>query len=370
MIKYLLSITLLFGALATSAQEAHYFRKDYSDYWLYYDNQSNELVPYLDPSDDVSIIHFILDLRSNSGRKFELCSSGQISVFINNNIVDSWSDGQCIIYETDSLYRTFLSDSIRFSIYKPDPSVGIQSSVLYPALGFVPPENVLMIREQSSLQNFVVMALLIIALVFIFSRESNPKFVDEFVDLTKTFALKVRASQLYSLKPYSQEVLSMLALQSLLISFFVVALSDSIPGLGDLLNTSELGFWGKLTNWLLYSTVAFMIFSLQYVLLSLVSIFFNNPKVLHVQFYDNLRINHMGFVVVLIVLAIGYALSDGLFGWLISILWILAIALFLLRSVLLYIKMLNQTTHRKIHIFSYFCATEILPVSLVVKLFF
>jgi len=365
-----LIFTILFLTTAFFELRAdEYFRKDYSDNWFIYDKESGQFTPALGDLGQEETIHFYVNTIANQGKTLELCSNGNIALFINNAVVDN-PVGVCRSLKIDSLREQWMGDSLLFTIYKVDKSASFSTSILYPALGFVAQESPIKARVLESDNDFIFSITMILLVALIIVRERDPRFFEEFTDLSKTFALRVRSSQLYTIAPYSREVISIVVIQSLAISFFIMTIGQFIPGVRGLIAFENVDFWLKIGQWALMSGILLMIIFSQYLVLSTTNIFFKNARLMHVQYYDNLRINHFYFMGLFMIILIAYALSKTLLIWIVSYLWVFIVFLFLMKSIFLYLKILNQTTHRKMHMFAYFCATEILPVAIVIKIVF
>ncbi len=364
-------IILLLLVLITNnnlANADEFFRMDYSDHWIIYDKQNGNFVPVLGEISNNRTIHFFLDLVANAGKEFEICSNAEISILINGSIVQNKKLHGCLLWEMDSLHQSYRKDSIQLTIYKVDREAELSTSILYPALGFVPEENPIKARVTSIQSNYILFALIIIGIAALMIREFNYRFFEEFSSVSKIFAIRVRSSQIYLSKPLSKEIFLVIVLQSISVSFLLISVSQFSPDIEVFFIESSTTFWNLIGQWFLVSIGLVGIFYLQFIVLYLTNLFFKNHRILHIQFYDNLRIVHFYLIALFVIIILFYALSTSIFLWFISQLWIITIGLFIVKGLVIYLKMLNETSHRKLHIFSYFCATEILPVALVVKI--
>lgn len=363
---FLLTISIFINTLHAKADE--FFRMDYSDHWVIYDESNGSFAPVIGDIAKDRTIHFFLNLIADAGKKFEICSNAEISILIDGNIIENEILDGCFLWEMDSLHQTYRKGSIQISIYKVDREANLKTSILYPALGFEPEENPIKGRLTPIQSNYILFALIIIGIAALLIRESNHRFFEEFSSVSKIFALRVRSSQIYLSKPLAKEVFLMIFLQSLGVSFLIISLSQVLPDVGIFSIDSSMTFWGLVGQWILVTFALVTIFYLQFIVLYVANLFFKNSRILHIQFYDNLRIVHFYLIALFAIVILFYAISSSIFLWFISQLWIITIVMFILKGLIIYLKMLNETSHRKLHIFSYFCATEILPVALVVKI--
>ncbi len=341
---------------------------DYSDHWIIYDKSNGNFAPVIGDVTKNRAVHLFLDLIVDAGKKFEICSNAELSILINGNIVENEIFDGCVLWELDSIHQIYRKDSIQVSIYKVDKEADLKTSILYPALGFVLEENPIKSRLTPFQSNYILFALVMIGMVALLIRESNHRFFEEFSSVSKIFALRVRSSQIYLSKPLAKEVFLMIVLQSLGISFLIVALTQFLPDAGITFIDSSLTFWDLLSHWVLGTFALVTILYFQFIVQYVTNLFFRNPRILHIQFYDNLRIVHFYLITLLVIAILFYTISSSLFLWFIAQLWIITIVMFMLKGLIIYLKMLNETSHRKLYILSYFCATEILPVTLVVKI--
>lgn len=366
--RIFLAILFFMNALLVNGEE--FFRKNYSDHWIVFDETSKSFVPVLGNASEYRTIHLFIDLVLEAGKKIEICSSAEISILLDGKIVGNDNPNGCVVWTIDSIQRQYRKESVQLSIYKVDESADIETSILYPALGFVPDESPNKIRLTKGQTNFTLFGLILIGLVTLLIREFNHRFFEEFSSVTKIFSLRVRSSQLYMLKPYSREIFFMILLQSLGISFLTISLGTFFTGEEQSLYTENQTLWSLVQQWALMALMFSLVVYLQFIILFITNLFFKNLRILHIQFYDNLRIIHFSLVALFLIMMLSFAISTDVFSWLLSHLWILIIGLFVIKGIVIYLKMLNESSHRKLHIFSYFCATEILPVVLVVKIVF
>jgi hypothetical protein len=120
---------------------------------------------------------------------------------------------------------------------------------------------------------------------------------------------------------------------------------------------------------LLFSLAFMLLMILKYPLINIIASIFLFRKLKAVHFYENFR---FGFFVSFIFLVISMAnnYTDGkLLLDHIEIMSGLVIVLLVANSILVFIKLNSLQSFRKLHLFSYLCSTEIIPLIILLKIF-
>ncbi|MDA0194748.1 MAG: DUF4271 domain-containing protein [Bacteroidetes bacterium] len=348
----------------------HYFKKDLSSSWVVHDNQSDQYVPALDKIKEYDIVHFYLNLRKNKSNDMEVCNSGALSLFIEGSIIYSAFESQCNKYGIDSLFKIYKKDSVLVTFYNVESESNVTTSLLYPALGYTPPTGLTIERPLNNGRDFIIVALMIIIFLIILLKEKFQKFYEEFVSLSKGFNFRTRQSIIYKSRLLSTEVLTMLFIESLGLSLLITGLRRSVENVG-LFWLDERGAFGVLLgNWI---TMALFLMSLQisyFFIIGLTNMFFNRKNFDVIQFFENLRLNYYALIIIFLLFFTTLAISDNALNMLINSIWGLFILLYFIRTLIIYLKLVTIGNIRKLHLFSYFCATEMIPAMVIVKVVF
>ncbi|MEQ9423389.1 MAG: DUF4271 domain-containing protein [Cyclobacteriaceae bacterium] len=367
-LKIFFSLLLFPGVYQSNGQEIEFFKKDYNEHFIVKE-KSGDFIPLLGDQKNHQVLHFYINPKNNSSNLFEICTDDFITVLVDNSIRDQLRENECRLIPIDSLLAlNSSSDSVLLTIYK-DKTSEVRTSLLHRALNYAPPTITAKTRDQDNEADSFLIFIFVIFIAIILLREINPKFSEEFASIQKTVSLRVRQSTLYKSKFYSREVTLILVIQSMILATIYEVLTISYPELSLKLFDSH-GFWVEFSEWLIMASV-FYVFAIAHLsILWLVNLFFRQKECLPIQFIDSLRLNNINFLFIFLILFGSFIISPNLFKSVISTVWIGFAIFYAIKLFIIYFKLSGVTSFRKIHLFSYFCATEILPALLVVKIVF
>lgn len=346
------------------AQDKWALLQDLNEEWLYYDE---EWLPLTDHLKKYDAVHFRLPEKQND-LHLMIKYSGRFSLFINKQLYYTTRDS--LMVNIDSLLLATGLQNPLITIY----ASGIQPNYLRTHLLFQynpgnepEPSNVINIirRKSFASRDFIVVALILILFVSVLLKIFYQRNFGSFYDISKTISSRDVDEDFLRGRLFSQINLIIILFQCLIIGLFVTLLVVhlNIPTGEDYKSVMEY-----MALWLKFSSYIVIFIFLKFILIqnfaSLYSLyFFNTP-----HFMSYLRIITLTFGLGLLYFYCGIYM----FGWeepasyrlgLKIVLALLGLGIFFI-----YLKLINSASYKKLHLFSYLCATEILPYVVILKL--
>jgi len=360
-------MSLAYIAIPFFGNGQQYFKKDLSSAWIVRDKNTGEYLPVLDKINEHDIVHFYLNLRKNKSTEMEICNTGALSLFIEGSITNSTFDERCTKYRLDSLFNIYRKDSVLVTFYMIENGSAVTTSLLYPMLGYTPPTGLSLERKLNKNQDFIIVALLIIIIFIVLLKEKFQKFYEEFISPSKMFNLRTRPSMIYKSRLLSTGVVTVLCIESLGLSLLIISIIESVENAGTFWFIDSGGFGILFGNWLIIALLLLLLQIGYFFNIGLTNMFFNRKSFDVIQFFENLRLNYYALVILFSFMFAAFAISFNSLNMLLNSLWILFILLYSIRTLIIYFKLVTIGSIRKLHLFSYFCATEIIPATVIVK---
>ncbi|MBW3546010.1 MAG: DUF4271 domain-containing protein [Bacteroidetes bacterium] len=297
------------------------------------------------------------------------------SLLINQNVVAHYRQPGSHVYAMDSL-RNLYGDSCLVTLYRQPLSlaeaqlavVGQQTLLVTEShIG----ESYLKVEGRASrgFDNFFVLVLVLLLAGLALLRNLFPRVFQSYYSLGEVLTTRSSFNSTFPYKLGGPGQLLFIVLYSGLFGFILLVLLDAS---GYWPEQSWLGleprFGAYLWGWLRLTGLVLLLQLLKYFMLQVTAGMFNFQEFASIHYFDFLRVSQMFFTVLLAVVAIVFLslpiqIPVGAEA-LLKILLVFA----LLRTGLIFFKLMQLAKFRKTYLFSYLCATEILPLLVGLKL--
>ncbi|HEX5167700.1 MAG TPA: DUF4271 domain-containing protein [Cyclobacteriaceae bacterium] len=338
--------------------------KDLQSAWLVYNDGS-----YFQASHDVKqTIYIDLDASEYSGKYLSIASRQPWSIFINGKLKGSYSSA--INFNIDSLRIEFHSSNFLIAIHKERINsknlltkiISTKNDSGHSSLNELP-------RPDTYFRDFALVGILVL-LIFLVAMNQLTKLDMSFFSVKKLFSsYESEDSQLYPRIASGSNMLFFIFC-SLTLAFYMSIIFHFTAEWFDITwYFSSSTFWTAVWQWIKFSLVLLMAFVLKMLLVFFLSRLFGFKELFGFQIFSWIRILMImfGFMNVILVL---YFISRGsnpevyiIFFWLIAL-------VLLLWVIMLLVKVARRTDYSLFHIFSYLCATEIIPLLISIKLLY
>jgi hypothetical protein len=337
------------------------------DNWLYYDQQRNIYLP-ANSGQEYSSLHAIIPYREKN-KIVSLGIPANTSLFIQKKIIDYSYRNNNFLWNLDSLFNYHQTDSIFLSIYNPSiSSEDLELVFLNQSLEEKPATGFLSFFKRSigSFRDFFISGLILILILLVILNNAFPKTALFYFDVGKAFATGVREEQTNRMNLFQPNNILAITLHSLTVSllFLTILKFNQIPPAWLDLD----GFGPSVLSWFKAGVFLFGTFILKYLMISLFTMLFGLNMFANRHFFEFLRISIIFYGIVMIlflILWLGFQIPVG--NIVESILIIIIFAL-ILRTFLLFMKFINTTSFKNLYLFSYLCATEIIPLLIGFKI--
>jgi len=365
-LRVLILVMIILGlenALPAAGQQ---LVRDLAQDWLEYSPDQDGFLPVDQQKLETGIINFTL-------------TSGELDPFY---LVIGVREEATLFYKDQLIARlppgfsSFKIDSLKDALSDPRPFLAIYGDQLLPYLKTAvytrPLPNVQLEdyepeRFANAFSNFIYTTTTLIFLFFVLLKVRLPEITEQYLLLQRSLRFKTIDELIYKI--------SYLKFPNLWFMLFIAALFAYSTAIFMYFYPNELHFFGwhplsfgyikLLLFWFLVLTVIFIGLILKYVLTVIVASLFG-LTITNIHYASSLRL----ILLLGIILA---ALSFGQFIFQVNInetvYWVVLIVSLFLTEALLFFKLTLVTSHTLLYIIVYLCATEIIPVVFLFKLY-
>lgn len=305
--------------------------------------------------------YFLIEALTYEGNYIQIEATKDFTLFVNGQLAaSSRNEGK---YSIDSLRQQFASPRLQIGVYFPGSTNDFQAKIVSQSIrrstnGIVP-------KPGSSFRDFSVIAILTLLTLFISLLQLNPKLTSEYFSLTKIFSLReTDDGQIYTRITSSSNILFYI-FSSLMAGFSLTLIFEFTRG-GDGRLVSGT-FWMSVYEWIRISFVVLSFFFIKIVLIYSLSRLFGIKGAGRIHFFYWIRVLLVVASILTIILFL-YFISRGQNATMYQVmLWIITIVLSSM-MVLVFLKLIRRSECSIFHLFSYICATEIIPFLITIKL--
>ncbi len=315
-------------------------------------------------TDKVKSIYIPLEALRYKGDKLMVESDGEFSLFVND---------QLFIDQTKSLMMSmdsFPAKAIMLSIYRNDGISPQSFKTVIATQISVPALNEPILRKGNDARNFVIAAGLLLIVFFVFILRLNPKLTFHYFSLSKLFSLRESdENQMFARIASSANVLFYL-FASLLVGLAIMGMVIGLtPEYKFQHFLSAQSFIEISVRWLLVSGIVLLTFLCKAVVIYFFSILYNMGDQSGFQFLGFIR-SALLIAVLLTAFTTTFFIMNGTHeGWYSflyeSLRWIMVGWI-----VLIFLKLIRRVPFSAFHLFSYICATELIPFLVAVKVLY
>jgi hypothetical protein len=369
MLRHILLFIFLTGPYSTQASsDTLVIRKDLIADWMIYEAGSYQ--PFNKAANASRVIYFYLPETFYRGDYLFIESHNPLALFINGLLV--YDSETRLTISLDSLANKARDQPIFMAIYQ---NQAIQSATLTTRIGSVvkyqPADDaILKVYGAEDFKNFVVVVMLVLAGVFTFLVRLNPAAAGHYFSLHKLLSLR-ESDDSQSLNRMTSSSSILFYVFSALLSGFVMMLwyEGLPPGFPEPDAQESMGFIERIIQWSKVCGIILVIFFAKAVLIFFAGALFGMNDLSGFQFSNFMR-------VILITMAL-LALV-GTFNFLIrgdqsvipAFLFPAAKGVLAVWLLLIFLKLVRRVPFTPFHLFSYICATELIPLVIVVNLLY
>ncbi len=338
--------------------------------WVFYDESEKVMLPFLENSNNRPVAIY-LSTELNIGKEAYLMIEipGNTSLFVDGKYIDHFDVTTVKYFGLDSLAREIGSDKFQLTLYnkesfetRPEARIGFKHKSFDSSIN-VNPITQRNIDERGDYLKIIIL------LVFAFFALLYALFPYELMDFYNfhaiiTFRLTDTAINRYRSITKIQ-ILIIVFQASLLASLLIIAFNyyydPIIPGFFMELN--------PIIGWLILFGIVIILIFLKSVLISVISMLFGIADRVNFYFIEFLRMAMIFYSIIFI--ALSYAIINRLYlvPGLLNVVIIMVIVFNLIRFLILFFKFHRNISMKSLHLFSYLCTTELVPILIGLKFF-
>lgn len=296
--------------------------------------------------------------------KMRICASEDLFIWVNGKLIDVIDE--CNFYEPEKFFQHALSDTLYISFSSEKNLSNLRCELVI----F---EDLLVIRDQvasareirDAFNEFNIIALLLLLLFLGIIVSSFPSRVSYLVQ--KSFTLKASAYEFVNTGFFTGASMYVLGFYALALAFAGIYL-DTLLSYGLFEQPESLT--GFLVTWIQIALIIFMLFVLKWIVISIVAGLFRFRELKNYQLFDFLNFNLVLLIPILFFLVLDFILNDSSQSWISSGYMMLFPITLILFVIWFTLKFVNNSPRKKLSIISYLCATEIIPVIILLGWFF
>jgi hypothetical protein len=357
-------IFLLLLNLPFFLQAQDFVSKDFRSDWQIY--QGERYVPF-EANGKISTIYFWLETSQFGGQLLRLSSSEPYTVFINGQLFASGNDR--VDLSVDSIQRIFTAPVLLVGVHQEKiREGGLQTLIVSKAP--VKASEVELPMRFSSFRDFVIVGMLILVSVLILVVQLNPKLAADYFSIIKMFFLREgEDSQIYSRMTNSINFLFYVYC-SLMIGYYLMIIFRFIPSDYVVALAFQSDSFGEaMFLWAKLSAIILAIIFFKVVLVYVLSIMFGLTEIAGIHIFNWIRLLLVVFGSLTMILFFYFILhghNENFHVILLKIIsWLLVGWMFLI-----ILKLSKRMSHSMFHLFSYICATELIPLLITIKVLY
>lgn len=357
-------LRILFLFVCQVGWAAPYLVKDLRPDWKAY--TANGYEPVTKKSTPLDAVYFEIDAAGFPGLHLSVVDTTPFSLFINGKLVHS---GTAHIFNLDSLSKRYTSH-LWVGIYAPGGLAQLTTSIVYADNLYAPPRVTELARKPTFFRNFAIIAVSVLLIFWLTLLRTNPQLTLDYFSFAKIFSVQERNENLLASRITSSVNFLFYLFCALLTGFLLCAVfyfAGSFFQISRFMGITSLG--DAFAFWLKSSFYILLLLTAKLIVVLIFSSLFNFRETVSFQFFNFLRFT-LFTAVSMALLSLGYFVLQGGQPFFYRQLIVLALALMSAGSVMVFIKLLARAPFSFFHLFSYLCISEIIPLVIIIKIFF
>jgi hypothetical protein len=327
--------------------------------------QDEQYAPYIN-QENIHTIYFFIDSEKFAGDYLHLRSVNKFVMFINGKLASASGER----FSIDSLSKVFGSSNLLVALHQKNISVkSLQAQIETPAY-VAPRELTPEDKPLSFFRDFVVIASIVLLIMFIIVLNLNPKLASDYFSVSRIFNLREGDDNQIYMRITSSTNILFYIFCSLILGFYLMIVFHFIsPAYAMAAHISTESFGGAISQWMLLSLSILTIFFVKIILVHVTSTLFGSKELAGIHVFNWVRLLLIIFGSMSIILffyfilhgqsSMFHALLLNLIAWCL-VGWI----------IIIFLKLRSRSGYSMFHLFSYICATEIIPLLIIITVLY
>jgi hypothetical protein len=345
-------------------------KKDLRLDWIFLSDEQHQMLPFLDnSSENPHAIHLLItpDYGKESFLRLEIPSA--TSLFIDNKFIKQNDGGTTSLLSLDSLYTRYNHDSLYLTLYNkvgfdvpPAAAIGYKYSFFDTEMNV----NPILSRNMDSNEDYLKIIILVVFAFFVVLHTLLPAELTDFYSIGTLLTFRYTDTLLTKFRSLTKTHTIVIIYQAaLLASIMIVSLYYYNNPLGERYPIKI----NPIIGWLAIFIITTVLIFFKYILIAIVSHLFGIGERTNFYFLEYLRMAMIFYSVIFVL--ISYTIINH-FHSLHSLLSTLIVAVIIfnfLRLIVIYFKLRRMIPIKNLHLFSYLCSTELIPIVIGLNFF-
>ncbi|UXX80158.1 DUF4271 domain-containing protein [Reichenbachiella carrageenanivorans] len=338
--------------------------------WEVFDEDEELYVPYFKQS-KTNVVRFEVDLKKFSGAYLKLTFPEQHFVWIQRELVYGSEVYQSVYLSLDSLHQVYRENRIYVAIHSQQLNASmITTQIIKKEKGeenAVAQSSFLVRGGHKKLDLFIIISMVTMSLVALL-RAFSFRLFKEYFSVIKAIQVRQNFDLIIAHSPMAWPNIGFVVFYALLVGSTVINIGLFHPDFFSSFSFYSDGS-GMVKVGLEVSVYCFVLILFKLIVVSINTQLFKIKKVRLIHFFAYFRLS-------LIIATVAFSLSviNGIFGGLIlsehaTFIKIIVLLSWIGRLILIFFVLNKIYTFRKLHLFSYLCSTELIPLLLFFKIF-
>lgn len=359
----IIPLLAFFNAFSLGAQ-SFVVKKNLKSEWLAYDG--NKFTPISESGNAANVLYLKLKNPDPRGEYLRVTAKEPIHFFANNKLAGEFRSANLNI---DSLARQHGGDDLLVAVYLGEQSLQDISTELLSRSNISSTESFEQ-RRSDFFRDFVFMGALILLVMVAVMIRVNPKLATDYFSIPRIFSFReMEDAQVYTRIGSSTNILFYVYC-SLLLGFYLIIIFHFVAPVYPVSHAFEaLSFGGAFFQWLKISSLLLGLLFLKIIMVIAFSSLFGITEVAGIHFFNWVRLIVVFFgllTLALIMYFIWYGQDISILSFMLQLLgWITAGWI-----LLIFLKLGSKSGASMFHLFSYICATELIPFLFIIKVLY
>ncbi|MBE9460426.1 DUF4271 domain-containing protein [Dyadobacter subterraneus] len=366
------------GAAKALPPEQFFPVYDYQNDWLVYSNQYKNYVPFSKGiNEGTKSVSLYIDLLKNRRYFLLVKAENESYLFLEGALQKKIVADQWLELSIDSLFRTYKKEELLLSIYGnagiDDKNVLICHKKSQNAGGIIEKTASTLINIKpinfSPFGNFSILAMLVILILNVWIFNVNPLAFSRLINPLELFNNDPREQLSKLNKPYSNTVIFLVIIVSMLMAFMLVFFANNKLNLFSVsaILSEESNLIQFLVDFFMLSAIFFLLTYGKFIFMVLVGQMLNLDKLVETIFLKIIQSSYF-FYVALFLLVFMLSLNNAI--WLVPLrpyIMFPFLIFYVTRFITLYVVTKPPASFINLYLFSYLCVIEIIPLIIGIK---
>ena len=362
--RIVLPVLFLLVADLAAGQEFQSVERDLRDQWLKFENGDYQS---MDPGEVSNTLYFRVKINDWSGRALAVGSSRPFFVFFDGRLAGEYQGS--IAFDLDSLSGVLHTSSLLVAVYQKNINVrDLETRIISNKPSASSSQD--LSRPETFFTDFVIVAGVLIMILLVIIVRLNPKLASDYFAMAKIFSTREVDDAQSNARLTNGSNVQFYILCSLLIGFYLMVIFQHLPAeYRAPIYFKADGFWRAIWHWIQLSALVLGVFFLKILLIFSLTRLFDMRGLTRVHFFNWVRLMLLMLGACSAILFF-YFISRGQDPSIFVIFMALVVAILVAWMFIVFLKLSSKSEHSMFHLFSYICATELIPLLITIKVLF